>query len=403
MTDRLPGNADRNLEVNPYKTYRKWQKKHVDNEIAGIGTISHDLQWDGIQKLPDGIQKWPYVRKFWSSLLDDNRREAIKVVISMFGIFATLFAGLSLFLTYSVNKENIRVTKEQFDERQIADRFAKAAILLSEKADSAAHITAIFTLETVVDASSDKHWMIMEVLSNYVLSKSSLPKVDKDEKDSDCKKNPTPITNNVQVALTVIGRRKEKLDKYNDYIDLSKRNLNGAILTNAKLKRVYLKDSCLQNASLQGANLTEAVLTDANLSKARLEGAKLGGAYLKGADFSGAHLKGADFTNADLTGVKKLPESFSKATLNGAILLNVKLGKGMISKTQLNWTGKDRLLLCNTKLPDEFNNIDKDRDCEMVTKTLFRKSSIVSDLYKTTQEFQSKEEAKKFVDDERKK
>ncbi len=72
--------------------------------------------------------------------------------------------------------------------------------------------------------------------------------------------------------------------------DLSRANLQGAILVSADLQGAILRRADLQKADLRVANLQEANLTDANL-----EGAKLYRASLQGADLRRANLQGGAY------------------------------------------------------------------------------------------------------------
>ena len=84
--------------------------------------------------------------------------------------------------------------------------------------------------------------------------------------------------------------------------DLKKIFLPGADLTGANLSGADLGEARLEGAMLQGATLSRANLAGASLSSSNLEGARLDGANLRESRVSSANLKGADLSRADLAG-----------------------------------------------------------------------------------------------------
>ena len=99
--------------------------------------------------------------------------------------------------------------------------------------------------------------------------------------------------------------------------DLREAKFQGANLRDALLQKALLQDADLRNADLREASLigTEfqgADLRDADLRDARLIGAKLQGADLRGADLRGACLYGANIEDAKLQGAKLQGADFGK-------------------------------------------------------------------------------------------
>jgi uncharacterized protein YjbI with pentapeptide repeats len=72
--------------------------------------------------------------------------------------------------------------------------------------------------------------------------------------------------------------------------DLSRSDMQGVWLAQARLVGANLTGTNLKAASLYRANLTDADLTNADLQKADLTGCRLAGAILKRANFTGATL-----------------------------------------------------------------------------------------------------------------
>ncbi|ABW31915.1 pentapeptide repeat-containing protein [Acaryochloris marina] len=323
-------------------SYEIWQEKQVAIETAEIEKIEQKTSSKGYLRW---INPMTYVGGFWSSLLDDNRREAIKVIISMFGILATASAAVGLIWTVWDATEDRKLTQE----RLITDRFSKAATLLSNE-DNAVRIAAIYSLERIAKDSPRDHWTIMELLSAYVLERSPLDeedKVSKNEKDKASKQNPIskqspstevtkksskspkPIANDVQAALTVIGRRESGQDQ-GKQLDLRSHDLSGADLSYADLSVAILRGANLIDANLSGANLRGANLIDANLRGANLIDANLSDAYLSIANFIGANLGGANLSYSNLR-----KANLRHAHLSGANFRKANLSLADISKAHL--------------------------------------------------------------------
>jgi len=268
--------------------------------------------------------------------------DIVKVVISAFGVLATVFAGVGLYLTYRTGQEQQRLAQQQLEsaqqerqlnsERLVTDRFAKAVEQLGSP-DIDVRIGAIYSLERIAKDSPKDHWTIMEVLTAFVRNKSPLPK----DWKPDSKQKLPEVTADVQSALTVIGRREVKNDLAGKHLNLSETNLDSADLQGADLSRAYLLRTNLDSADLEGtdlnetallvANLNGAILYNANLSKAELSGANLKNSYLRRVNLGGANLGTAHFTkaqlitstnleNADLRGAYNLIAAQIKAAKN---------------------------------------------------------------------------------------
>ena len=102
-------------------------------------------------------------------------------------------------------------------------------------------------------------------------------------------------------------------------------NLNGADLSGANWRRVYLRGADLCDIDLSSADLNEASLGGADLSGAYLSDADLGGANLRRAslalaNLSGAYLAGADLSEVNLSNANLSDTNLNKANLAGADL-----------------------------------------------------------------------------------
>jgi uncharacterized protein YjbI with pentapeptide repeats len=120
-------------------------------------------------------------------------------------------------------------------------------------------------------------------------------------------------------------------DAYLDRADLrdskfdcarSKLNVNGLNddAGDTRTDCAQLQGASLLSARLQGATLREAQLQEANLSFAELQGANLSGAQLVGAALSSAHMQGATLERAWLQGAHLDGAWFDGADLRGAHL-----------------------------------------------------------------------------------
>ncbi len=184
-------------------------------------------------------------------------------------------------------------------------------------------VGAILALERIAKRSLDVHIQIMEILCAYIRGNTK-EELEKPRED-------------IQRALTVIGRRSEKAIAMepNGLIDLrgthlDHADLRGARLSNAQLRGAQLNGAYLYNAQLNGADLylarlNEANLTGAHLNKARLPEARLNEANLIGAQLNGsfglrfAELRGAWARHLDFTDVtiprEQLHEMFGDASV----------------------------------------------------------------------------------------
>ena len=230
--------------------------------------------------------------------------------------------GLFLLLTIYFTWRRVTATERQVEiagEGQITERFTRAIEQLgSDKLEI--RLGGIYALERIARDSEKDHWPIMEVLTAYVRENSPLP----EEAEDGEKRDPEPITTDIQAILTVIGRRRVEFDLRGQWLDLSRTNLS---------------DANLSDASLSGAYLLRANLSQANLSKANLSGACLFGADLSGAKLSRVNLSGANVFGADL----------SEANVFGANLKGLNIPKAIgLTRAQIDSAITDE----NTLLPD---------------------------------------------------
>jgi uncharacterized protein YjbI with pentapeptide repeats len=214
--------------------------------------------------------------------------------------------------------ESDTAPKISIEVSSFLEYFSKSIDQLKSK-DLDVRIGAISTLETIAKYSQPaEHWTIMEYLAAFV--RTNAPRKEEGEE----KRSPK-IPDDIQAALTVIGRRNSEKDPPNLRLDLSKTDIRGALLTEANLQ-----GAILSKANLQGADLKDAKLQGADLNEANLQRAKLSGAELQKATLSRANLERAVLNGAELQGA-----ILDYACLEMAYLWYVNLQEAKLPNTKL--------------------------------------------------------------------
>jgi uncharacterized protein YjbI with pentapeptide repeats len=283
--------------------------------------------------------------------VEDNFR---KTVGQLLGGTAVLLGAWLAFLQFSAQQQTAQqINQQQQAAQQQQQQQAARDLLISNQVSKgfeqlasdkmAMRLGGIYALEGVMNASERPEQyrgplleMLCAFVREYTIGKTVFEKPAID----------------IQVALTVIGRRKGQelpdLAKANiPGANLSGANLRGADLDGAHMNSAYLSGANLSGANLLGANLSGANLTSAKLNRvdltgANLTGANLGladlnGAYLSSANLSGANLGGANLRGADLTGANLRSANLRGANLSVAYLIGADLtGAKNLIQTQLN-------------------------------------------------------------------
>ena len=273
-------------------------------QLLGTALLVGAVQWVIAQPLQ--AQEKPYTPP------PDNTLEWVKVAISGAGTLATIVGGVFVFW-------NVRLTAS----RLITERFSKAVEQLgSDKIE--VRLGGIYALERIAQDSKRDHWTIMEVLTAFVREKSPVEADQPKVKQSfvaaalevpASEAEPSPVTKDVQAALTVIGRRLQRHDPKGKRLDLRSSHLRDANLSDANLRGAYI-----QGANLNGADLHFANFTRANLTRANLGGANLWRAILLLADLGGANLESADLRKARLYDTDLRNAVLHSANLANAVL-----------------------------------------------------------------------------------
>ncbi len=293
------------------KAYELWEKRGQQ------GTSEENWQAAIAALKQERSPLWKVSHAWQTATQKDNRDftlDVVKVVISGFGVLATLFAGVGLYLTY----QNSQAERQLNTDRLVTDRFAKAVEQLGSQ-DIHVRLGGIYSLERIAKDSPKDHWTVMEVLTAYVRNKSPLQKGWLEIPIEQRKPLPE-VTTDVQSALTVIGRREAKNDL--KFLDLSRSGLPNS--TSFIIITLNLSQSNLSGAKLFGANLFRANLRGANLSDADLSDADLRGAYLRGTNLSDADLRGAYLRGTNLSDANLARADLTRAFLTRAFLYGAK-------------------------------------------------------------------------------
>ena len=275
---------------------------------------------------------------------DAARGRLIQVGTGLFFAAALVFTAGSYRLS--------RRTFELSEQGHVTDRYTQAIRQLGS-GQLNVRIGGIFALERIAHDSPRDHPTVMEVLAAFVREQSREVAPLSSDTNLDADQIKGARHQDVQAAITAIGRRDVTLDMLRINLanaelsdaslagaNLAGANLAGANLAGANLAGANLTDSDLRNADLSradlsrvdfesanlgGANLTDALLPEANLSGVSGRMTNFSGARLEAALLKGASLVGANMTGADLTGVHAPSADFSRAKLGRANLTRADL------------------------------------------------------------------------------
>jgi len=239
--------------------------------------------------------------------------------------------------TYASTQQTLILTRKG----QITDRFTRAIDQLGNDKPEV-RIGSIYALESIARESKQHYWPIVEVVTAYVRTRTSLSPEEgpkfvgylKPVKDRTHRHGSA----DVQAALYVLANRNHAWDPGEDKFinlsstDLRNADLRGAHLEKARLRRTNLTKAILRKTNFQGAKLTGATLNGAKLDPANFEEADLGGAHLEkadlvGADLKQAHVDKADLKRADLKRADLRSSNLERADLRGADLSEAKFGQ----------------------------------------------------------------------------
>ncbi len=208
-------------------------------------------------------------------------------------------AGLLLLLGAFATWRQVQISREG----QITERFSRAIEQLGSDEEEV-RLGGIYTLERVARDSPGDRRTVQSVLGAYVRTHAQWL-----VGSPGGPQHPTPTVDrqlawllnrapDVQTAAGVLGRRLRSPDE--PQLNLSRVDLRGAFLHDARLSNAQFRHSNLARAHLPGAQLQNADLKDVDLREANLRGARLTGANLHEAHLQGADLRRADLRDANL-------------------------------------------------------------------------------------------------------
>jgi uncharacterized protein YjbI with pentapeptide repeats len=239
--------------------------------------------------------------------IEDNFRKTIGQAL---GGIAVLIGAAFAYLQFTQQQQATQAQLQSQHDLLISNQVAKGFEQLAGR-ETVMRLGGIYSLEGVMNTSSDYHQPVLEALCAFVRD-STIGKVVNDQ---------GPATD-VQAALTVIGRRK--LTGSTELValpmDLRKANIPGAILLKAHLEDAGFGEAHLEEAYLVAAHLEGATFPGTHLDHAALVNAHLEGAFLRGAHLDGAYLRGAHLEGADLGGAHLDHAALPGAHLDGAYL-----------------------------------------------------------------------------------
>jgi Pentapeptide repeats (9 copies)/Pentapeptide repeats (8 copies) len=297
------------------------------------------------------------------------------------GLLVLIGAGIGA----SVTLRQVRATRDQITETatasrnqlklseqgQVTDRYTKAIDQLDDKKALAVRLGGLYALERIAHDSPDDRATIAEVLCAYARTaprpnpparraKGANPPVADTSPSGTPAAEPPSLTvraPDVQAAVTILGRWRERLGEPPPVLDLHNADLQGASLTGAQLQRAYLAGAQLQDAHLESAGLQGAILDGAGLQGAILMGAQLRDASLEGAGLQDASLAGAHLQDARLVGTQLQRADLSNAVLQDASLIGAQLqdaflGGAQLQGADLNYAKLHGTYLGHTQLQD---------------------------------------------------
>jgi hypothetical protein len=291
--------------------------------------------------------------------LEDSLRKSISQVIG--GAAVLVGAGFAYYQflgQQQTSQKQLKASYDQLISQQVSKGFEQ---LSSDKITM--RLGGVYALEGVMNNSEQYHEAVLEALCAFVregtkpLAKPVQGKASKFSPGNSTPE-PSPLSTDIQAALTVIGRRVHTTDT----ADLDGANLHGARLEQANLSQIGLSKTNLSGANLRGANLmtylgqvdlSGADLFLANLSDSGMHKANMSGAYLQQADLSAAYLQEANLSSASLMWANLSEAKLMKSNLTRANLWSTNLsgadlsGAKNVSQGQLDKACGDK----ETKLP----------------------------------------------------
>lgn len=223
-------------------------------------------------------------------------------------VLGGLALALGIYLTYrrthaseraaATAQDTLRVSREG----QITERFTRAVDQLGSD-QLAIRLGGIYALERIARDSRRDHATCMEVLCAFVRTSARLESHGVPKWFEDAEPTPKPIED-VQAALTVIGRRNTDFDRqsvdegYVEVLNLSKCDLSGYELSFLNFKGANFRGAWLYATNMADATVAESYMRDCVLDRANLRFVSFRDVMLENTSMVEAEITYCDLHNA---------------------------------------------------------------------------------------------------------
>ncbi|WP_321340727.1 pentapeptide repeat-containing protein [uncultured Cohaesibacter sp.] len=262
-------------------------------------------------------------------------------------------------------------------EGQSADRYAKAAAMLSEDSLPVREAGIFALRELAIAEPEDYYFPVQDLLCSFMRDVGQQERkkagMYRAEPDADteaatpqqslklpaCKSDVISALRAFSDLRTESNMKMEEKRKWRPNleeanfnffpghskpINLQRANLDQALFQRARLVQAQLQRASFRGANLEYAYLIAAQLKMANLLSAQLRGAILISAELQHADLNKAHLVEANFTDAKLQRADLRKADLRSSQLQGAILGGAKLQWADLRSSQVLMTNWDKVV-----------------------------------------------------------
>jgi uncharacterized protein YjbI with pentapeptide repeats len=250
------------------------------------------------------------------------------VTAATIGVGGTVIVALAGFWAnaWNSNKATSLTLRalELTQQGQVADRYTKAIEQLGS-ANTDVRIGGIYALERLAKNSEDDRTTIQFQLGAFVRNHAKWPAAKDQQHPTTTVDEDLPLMQvrapDIWAAMAVLSRRlpmKDEQPLYLSRVDLRGFQLDDARLTGVQMRHTNLARARLQEAQLDRSDLTEADLRRADLKGTQLTEATLSSAYLQEANLQEANLQGANLSHADLRGANLSDAILDNTMLTGA-------------------------------------------------------------------------------------
>jgi len=274
------------------------------------------------------------------------------------GLFATFLGLVDARLQFQATAAATDRQLALLQRGQVAERFAEAVEQVGNEREEL-RIGGIYSLEQVArDFPETYHSVIAEFLASFIRSRAAKGHLSPEQaqllaqttEESFSWRGPPA---DIQVAVTVLGRREIGYDRPGSYLRLNevrilggqleytafsrvhfhRSDLRRSLFAHSDLSRAGMSSCLLQHSGFAFANLSNSILNFSDFSHANLSNADLSHCQLAGGSLQGANLANAKLLAADLVGTSMVGANVRGADLTGCNLMGADLtaAKGLTS------------------------------------------------------------------------